>query len=297
MKNPIFKKEIRQYARSYRAMWILTAFNLILMLTGLFVYYISFVRTGKQGIQIQYSDILSVYRILAAVEFLLTACFVPAVSAGSICGEREKQTLDLLISTPLTPVEIVFGKLGASLYIVFVLLLSSLPVFGLVFSVGGITVWDMAELYLWLIVQALIFGSISIFFSACCKKTTTAGVVSYLTLFFLMCFTLLFVMMGYTLSVPENEYASLEAVYRGWISEKASSYDWNLLLLFNPFVSFFALLKEQTGEITFRLLEYGSREGTAAVIREHFAAVSMGLQLVAAFILNVCSIRKLGKLK
>ena len=116
MKNPIYRKELKQYARSRRAMWILVAFNLILQMIGLFAYYVSFAR----GDRIRYADILTVYRILALTEFLLVMCIVPAVSAGAVCGEKEKQTFDPLLSTPLSPLQIVLGKLAASLHIVLI---------------------------------------------------------------------------------------------------------------------------------------------------------------------------------
>lgn len=295
MKNPIYRKELKQYARSRRAMWTLVAFNLILQMIGLFVYYISFVRVGGQGVRIHYADILTVYRILALTEFLLVMCIVPAVSSGAICGEKEKQTFDPLLSTPLSPLQIVAGKLSASLHIVLLLLISALPTFGLVFSIGGIRLRDLCALYICLVLQAVVLGSASIMISVHCRKTATATVLSYLTMFLAVLGTMLAVGACYALSAEAGSYVTMEMVYRGMASGKAAARNWNLLLLLNPSSALLALFKEQTGSAPTLLLEYGSRGGIAETIREHWLAVSIVLQLAAAFLFQFLSVRKLSR--
>lgn len=291
MKNPIYRKELKQYARSRRAMWILVAFNLILQMIGLFAYYVSFVR----GDRIRYADILTVYRILALTEFLLVMCIVPAVSAGAVCGEKEKQTFDPLLSTPLSPLQIVLGKLTASLHIVLLLLISALPTFGLVFSIGGIRIRDLCALYICLILQAIVLGSISILISVHCRKTATATVLSYLIMFLLVLGTILVVGAFYALSGESGSYVTMEMVYHGMASQEAAERNWNLLLLLNPSSSLLKLFREQTGSAPILLLEYGSRGGAAEAVREHWLAASIGIQLAAAVFIQFLSVRKLSQ--
>lgn len=295
MKNPIYRKELKQYARSRRAMWVLVAFNLILQMIGLFVYYISFARAGSHGIRIRYADILTVYRILVLTEFLLVMCIVPAVSSGAVCGEREKQTFDPLMSTPMSPLQIVFGKLSASLHIVFLLLISALPTFGLVFSIGGIRLRDLCALYICLILQAIVFGSASILISVYCRKTATATVLSYLIMFFVVLGTMLAVGACYALSSEEGSYVTMEMVYRGMASNEAAVRNWNLLLLLNPSSALLALFREQTGSAPALLLEYGSKGGIAEAIREHWLAVSIVLQMAAALLFQFLAVRRLSR--
>lgn len=294
VKNPIYRKELKQYARSRRAMWTLVAFNLILQMIGLFVYYVSFVRIGIRG-DVRYADILTVYRILALTEFLLVMCIVPAVSSGAICGEKEKQTFDPLLSTPLSPFRLVLGKLLASLHIVLLLLISALPTFGLVFSIGGIRIRDLCALYFCLILQAVVLGSISIMISVHCRKTATATVLSYLTMFALVLGTMFAVGACYALSVENGSYVTMEMIYRGMAPQKAAEQNWNLLLLLNPSSSLLKLFREQTGNAPALLLEYGSRGGAAEAIREHWLAASIGIQLATAALFQFLSVRKLSQ--
>lgn len=294
MKNPIYLKELKLYARSPRTAGILVIFNVALMIIGLFAYYISFIRPEYRGSEVLYSDILSIYRILATVEFALIAIVVPAISAGSICGEREKQTLELLLSTTLSPIRIVFGKLIASLHLVLLLLVSSLPVFGLVFSVGGIRIVDLMILYAELFLVAVLAGSISIFFSTCCKRTTTACVFSYSLLIILIVVNGLAVIWLYVLDAPVTDYVNMESVIHGWLNDTASHRDWNLLLLLNPLTSFLALLQKQTGETT-ALLTYGSGSAVAMFLREHWISCSMFFQVCGIVMYSGLSVRRLKK--
>mgnify|MGYP002704092885 CR=1 FL=1 len=297
MKNPIYRKELKQYARSRRAMWTLVAFNLILQLIGLFVYYISFARMGNQGLRIHYADILTVYRILVLTEFLLVMCVVPAISSGAVCGEREKQTFDPLLSTPMSPLQIVLGKLSASLHIVILLLISALPTFGLVFSIGGIRIRDLCALYICLILQAVVFGSSSILISAHCRKTATATVLSYLTMFLVVLGTMLIVGACYALSAEEGSYVTMEMVYRGMAPNEAAVRNWNLLLLLNPSSALLALFREQTGSAPALLLEYGSKGGAAEAIREHWLVISVVLQIAVVLLFQFLSIRRLSRME
>ena len=74
---------------------------------------------------------------------LLVVFLAPAFTAGAISLEREKQTLDLLATTPISSLAIVLGKLASALTFVFLLILSSIPLTALVFMFGGVSPDDL----------------------------------------------------------------------------------------------------------------------------------------------------------
>ena len=76
---------------------------------------------------------------VASLEFLMLILIMPAMTAGSISGERERQTLDLMLTTCMTPADIVLGKLEAALGTMFLMVVSSLPILAMVFVYGGVT--------------------------------------------------------------------------------------------------------------------------------------------------------------
>ncbi len=76
--------------------------------------------------------------------------------AGSIAGERERQTLDMLLATKMKPWSIVLGKLESSLSSVLMLAVSSLPVLSIVFIFGGVGILELVGFVVILGVSAIL---------------------------------------------------------------------------------------------------------------------------------------------
>ncbi|CDD37898.1 putative uncharacterized protein [Clostridium sp. CAG:299] len=163
--NPVYKRELKVGSRSIRMAVILLAFNGILSAVALFNMY-SAVEQVKMTAEIQYSRFLQLYVFVASLEFIMLMFIMPALTSNSISGERERQTLDLMLTTTMKPGKIVLGKLAAAFTTMLLLVLSSFPVLSLVFVYGGITVTDMAQLMLCYVTVALLSGAVGVFFSS-----------------------------------------------------------------------------------------------------------------------------------
>ena len=100
--NPIYKKEVKVSSRSMRLSMILMVFNGVLAAAALLNMYSVLYRVWTTA-EIQYSGFLEMYVFVAAVEFAMLLFIMPAVAAGSISGERERQTFNILLSTQTTP--------------------------------------------------------------------------------------------------------------------------------------------------------------------------------------------------
>jgi ABC-type transport system involved in multi-copper enzyme maturation permease subunit len=109
----------------------------------------------------------------------LIAFVTPALTAGAISGERERQTIDLLFVTRIPPFSIVWGKLIASMSFVVLLLLLSVPIFSLVFLFGGIELDQVLTSFLVTLVAALTLGLVGIAFSAILPRTLPSTVAAY----------------------------------------------------------------------------------------------------------------------
>ena len=79
----------------------------------------------------------------------------PAMTAGAISLEREKQTLELLVTTPLGTLALVLGKLFSALTYVFLLILASIPLASIVFTFGGVGPEDLVRGYVFLFALAV----------------------------------------------------------------------------------------------------------------------------------------------
>lgn len=181
--NPVLLKELKVRMRGWKAAGIIALYLLILTLVALFIMYTTFMSPYSSNIDPQVS--IGAYTGLAVIQFILIMFIVPALTAGAIAGEREKQTLDLVLCTKLRPISIITGKLFASTSQTLLLIFASLPLFSMVFLFGGISIKEITQLFGFYIVTAVTIGCIGIFFSTCLKKTTAATVFTYGTVAFL----------------------------------------------------------------------------------------------------------------
>jgi ABC-type transport system involved in multi-copper enzyme maturation permease subunit len=190
--NPIVAKEYRSRMRSWRSPVALSVYILLLGLLGwaLFSSQASEARNSfNSGQAAYYGRHLFLYLILFQMALI---CFVtPALTAGAISGERERQTIDLLFVTRIPPFSIVWGKLLASMSFVLLLLLVSVPIFSLVFLFGGIELDQVLAAFLVTLVGALTLGIIGIAFSSMLPRTLASTVGAYGTGFILVAATYL----------------------------------------------------------------------------------------------------------
>ena len=182
--SAISVKELRGRMRGKRAFVIIT---IHLLLVAGFAWMVETLmeRTLTGGFGGTFSASAEIGRALFVAMLILLTLIVlvlaPASTAGAISLEREKQTLDLLITTPISSLAIVLGKLLSALSWILLLLLASIPVTALVFTFGGVGPDDMVKGYIVLLVTALFYGAVGLFVSALVKRTQAATVINLVT--------------------------------------------------------------------------------------------------------------------
>lgn len=181
--NPLLAKELRIRMRTWRTFALVSLF-----LLGLGGFALLFFSAQYMNVRSGYGNLSNVgqsmFAFLSVFQFILVAFTVPALAGNSISGERERQTFDLLACTQLTPMGIVTGKLTSALSAVILLLVASLPLYGFVFLMGGVSPGELFTLYGILLLTALFAGCWSLMFSALLKRSIASIVASYaLTLF------------------------------------------------------------------------------------------------------------------
>ena len=112
------------------------------------------------------------------LETLQVVFLAPASTAGAISLEREKQTLDMLVTTPISSLAIVIGKLLSALTYVFLLIVASVPLTAVVFVFGGVGPDDVLRGYVVLLVTAIGLGSFGLFCSSLVRRTQAATAIS-----------------------------------------------------------------------------------------------------------------------
>ena len=105
--------------------------------------------------------------------------FLPAMTCAAITSEKERNTLGLLFLTRLSPAKIIVEKFLGRVFPMVSLLLLSLPLFGIAYTLGGLESSLIWEAIVRLLATTLMIGAIGIAASAWCRTTAGAFFATY----------------------------------------------------------------------------------------------------------------------
>src|ERR1700733_9912305 len=176
--NPVLSRELLVNLRSPKAFVLQLIYVAFLAALVYFRW-----PTGEEGARQVSSGVAQrMFELFFLGQFFLVSLVAPTFAAGSITGEKERKTYEMLLASPLQPANILVGKLLSSLTYLIILILSSLPLIILCFLLGGILLSEVARAYLILILAAGTFGLLSLACSSYFGRTSSALVVSYLVI-------------------------------------------------------------------------------------------------------------------
>jgi ABC-type transport system involved in multi-copper enzyme maturation permease subunit len=183
-KNPVLVREIRTRMRGRRAFMIITAHLLILSAIIFLTYVLYSASTGGNLLEQRRTLSKVLFGLLISLEMMMISFAAPALTSGMISSEREHQTFDLLQVTQLKPLALVFGKYLSGLSFILLLLFTAIPLQSPAFLIGGVLPEEIIIGALILVVSAITFTAIGLFFSSLFKRTLVSTVASYaLTIF------------------------------------------------------------------------------------------------------------------
>ena len=253
MINPILASSARRRMRSARTPVLITLYGVLIFLFGLGMAFGQFANPS-----------ISIYVMrqgMLAIQFALILLITPAMTAGSIAGERERQTLDMLLVTNTGSLRIVAGKLLESLGYVALLLVAALPSMCLTLVTGGVTLADVLTGALFLLVTAFAALSVGVFASAVFRRTVTATVMAYLIVFFIGVVTMVPLVLG-VWNIGSNydamfssTMASSVAVIGGADGPTSIGIGVNGFI-YSPAMGLMALIADQTGLLKSTLMDY-----------------------------------------
>lgn len=280
--NPVLKKELTVRTRSWRMPITISLYLFFLCaLLGLLASQMIF---GYRYRGLRLEELKVLYAAITVFQLTLIAFIIPATTASSICGERERRTFDLLLCTRLSSTSIVTGKLFAALSLMILLLMVSIPIFSIFFLFGVVTPANVSMLFIYYLVTALLFGSIGIFSSAFFRKTTSSTVFTYFLVLLLLVGT------GFCLLIvrafaERTGINNLSDMFKGI---------YNAVVYMNPLVGIGAILENQFGEGTLREILLGKSSNFNVLESLYY---NMGFSLVTSLILIFTTSIKINPMK
>lgn len=176
MENPVLQRELLVNLRMPRAFVLLLLYQLLLA----FLVYFAWPQETRLDLTENPANVRNLVDMFFLGQYILASMMAPSFAAGSITGEKERKTYEMLLASPLRPSAIVLGKVIASLAHITVLIFASLPIVMLCLPLGGVSFFEVLAAYLGLIVSVITFGAISVACSSYFKRTAASLVVSYL---------------------------------------------------------------------------------------------------------------------
>jgi len=185
--NPVLLRELRERVLSGRTMVMVTAWIAVLSAI-VALYYTSEVGSslsggfnGRFG-----NDVLRLARVgqnmFDWVLFFmigLVLFLVPGFTAASIAGERERRTLLPMQVTLLRPIDIIAGKISASVAFTLLLIALTAPILGFALIIGGVTIRDVVLTLAMVIFTALCLACITVACSSVVRKVPGAIITAY----------------------------------------------------------------------------------------------------------------------
>ena len=270
--NPILVRVVNGMSRRSRHLWlrfgylsILVAVVTVLLLNGSSTS-LSLADFAKRASQTF---------MWASMTQLALMCFLaPVFTAGAITQERDSQTYNILISTPLTNAQIVIGSLLSRLYFVVVLLLAGLPVFLTTMIYGGVTTGHVFRSFAIAGATAVLTGSLAITISMI-KIGTRRTIFSFFLgiAIYLLCVYFLGGMKGTW--IPEAPLSPVTNVRMSWLAP------------FHPFLALEVALNRVQAPDVAAVAEYGS---IARYFLAYPSTVYVFLTLIVSVLLTILSV-------
>ena len=176
LENPVMQRELLVNLRTIRAFVLLFAYNALLGI----VVVLAWPSQRQLDLSHNPQQAKELVDLFFLGQYVLASLMAPSFAAGTITGEKERKTYEMLLASPLRPAAIVLGKLVASLTHLGVLIFASLPIVMLCLPLGGVSLYEVLAAYLGLILSVVSFGMISVACSAYFQRTSASLVVSYL---------------------------------------------------------------------------------------------------------------------
>ncbi|MCA9247038.1 MAG: ABC transporter permease [Planctomycetales bacterium] len=178
VENPVLQRELLVNLRMTRAFVLLAIY--LGLLGG--VVFLAWPADKTLDLTRNPEDAKRLVNLFFLGQYLLASFMAPSFAAGTLTGEKERATYEMLLASPLRPGAIVFGKLLASLCHLAILIFCSLPIVMLCLPLGGVSLYEVLAAYLGLITSVALFGMISLAWSSYFQRTAASLVVSYLTI-------------------------------------------------------------------------------------------------------------------
>jgi ABC-type transport system involved in multi-copper enzyme maturation permease subunit len=138
--NPILLRVVETGGKRRRDLFVRCGYLALLILVVIFALIGAGGSVGGAKLGELAKVSARIFQQMSYLQLALVALLAPIFTAGAITQEKDSQTYDILLSTPLTNGQIVLGSLLSRLFFVIALLISGIPIFSITQIFGGVAI-------------------------------------------------------------------------------------------------------------------------------------------------------------
>ncbi len=185
--GPIFDKELRVLSRRRRTYGLRFGYVMILSLFLVAQVIEASLYSASGGpasvTQVSQMGTMALYAAMTIIwfQFLAGQLLAVVLLSGAIGDEMRKRSLDVLLASPISSVQIVLGKLCSRLLQLVLLLAMGLPMLAVVRAFGGVPWGPVVTATCITLTAMVIVGALSLFLSATSRSSqnVTAGAIAW----------------------------------------------------------------------------------------------------------------------
>jgi len=251
--NPLLVRVVQGGSRRLRHLWVRMIYLGVLIAVVSFGLLFNGGFGGAVSLKSMASAGSDIFEVISYAQVILICLIAPLFMAGAIASEQAGQTYNILLTTPLSNLQIVLGSLLGRLFFVLALLLSGLPLFAVLLIFGGVPISAVFIAFAVAGLTALTVGSVAVALSVLRAGGRKAvfifviTIVAYLVVAYMVDLAILRPLGGskattwltplHPLLVLESAQSTLSYQPPAW--ETLSGYPWLIkLYLARPFATF-----------------------------------------------------------
>ena len=175
---PLLAKELTEQAARKRTYVVRFLYTAVLFSAGLFIIY----GRGATGGVAQLGQGQEMFNQMFRLQLGAILLVLPATCAGAFAGEKERESLSLLLLTTIPRGMIVLQKLLSRVIPMLAFVVLSFPLMATAYSFGGVQTTQLYFSLMFLIMLTVYVGTVSIMCSTYCRTTVEAYVATYICL-------------------------------------------------------------------------------------------------------------------
>ncbi|MBM3333948.1 ABC transporter permease subunit, partial [Candidatus Sumerlaeota bacterium] len=180
--SPILNRELLTFLRTKRAFLGLLFFLLALTAATLICWWVV---TSQRRLAMRTDLSRNLFLTITMAELFIFSAYAVILTCTKINSERDRKTLDLLVTAPLSRLHIILAKYASAVAVIVLMLFATAPFLSLCFLLGGLDWIEVVAVHAIILLAVLTYGMVGMACSALYRKNYVSLAAGFIVMLFL----------------------------------------------------------------------------------------------------------------